>query len=261
MRFPIKTVMKYVALALIALVVFSMAVTEVRYFVGYKLAPEATRNAAFDKYTASTGATVYHLGTIHGQHLETPGFGLGHLQAVIENLRPTLLVVEVQPGEMERKNPASGPVEMPIATLLAEQVGIPVAGIDWWTPAGLALGRRTNDDRDDKMFENLLSVLPQSGQVLVLTGFSHLLEFRTRYEKNGFKRQPFSHEEKEAVFANAPSPFRYPKGTDAVFLRAIEWAAQQTANTTDEASKERFERKRLGLQAFRARLTASSTGP
>ena len=55
-------VLKYLgaglALALTALLLFVAGVSEVRYAVGYKLFPEMTRNAAFDKHTAPSGATV-----------------------------------------------------------------------------------------------------------------------------------------------------------------------------------------------------------
>ena len=248
-------VSKYLVLLSALIVIaggFILSVAEVRYAVGYQLSPERTRNAGFAKYTAPSGTTVYHLGTIHGRHLETQAFGLGHLQAVIEQLRPTLVMVEVLPEEIVAGNPASGPLEMPVATLISQRAGTRVAGIDWWNEDFLE--GRSPHDRDDKMFENLIDQLPSRGRVLVLTGFSHQLEFRSRYTASGFTQAHFSDAEKNALFAEVPDAFRFPDGTDEAISRAIAWAEGRRDGTTQRVARESYEGKIRSLEEFRARL-------
>ena len=236
---------------------FVLGVEEVRYFVGYRLFPETTRDAAFDKYTTPKGLTLYHLGTIHGRHLDHQAYGLGHLQSVVETLRPDLLMVEVLPTEDASGNPASGPIEMPVVTLVAQRAQIPVAGIDWWTEAWLE--DRSSADRDDGMFGNLLAALPPTGTVLVLTGYAHLLEFRPRYTAAGFDAAPFPGAEKARLFARGSEPFRLPDGLDAAFVRSVAWVDARIEATTSETSRQAYEGKRRNLQASRERLTSAET--
>ncbi len=78
-----KTLLLALAAVGVAAAALVLGVAEVRYTVGYELFPEATRDAGFDKYTARSGATLYHLGTIHGRHLDEEAYGLGHLEALV----------------------------------------------------------------------------------------------------------------------------------------------------------------------------------
>jgi len=264
-----KRIAKYISVMVGAVVLggagLALGNEELRLYFGYTLFPKVTRNAAFARYTSVSGVTVYHLGTIHGRHLENPDFGLGHLQAVIENLKPTMLMVEVLPLELEAGNSASGPLEMPVATLIAQAAGIEVKGIDWWVQsAGV---RTTSDVRDDKMFENLQAALPSEGTVLVLTGFSHWVAFRSRYAVAGFTKESFTDSSKNKVFGLPPGPFRFPAGTDETIRRAMAWASKRMNETDDATMKHNYEGKKRILEDFQNHIAAikrvsgkSSTG-
>jgi hypothetical protein len=230
-------------------------VDEVRYAVGYEVFPETTRNASFDKYVSTSGVTLYHLGTIHGGHLESKTYGLGHLQAVIEGLRPDVLLVESLPEELEHGNDGDGPIEMPVVTLIARRAGIAVVGIDWWTEAWLlSSSGGTDEERDDHMFANLQRSLPAAGRVLVLTGFSHVLEFRSRYGAAGFTSAPFSGEEKDALFAGAPAEFRVPDGLAESLDEGIARMSARRDATDRPELKETFAQWVQSREAARASL-------
>jgi hypothetical protein len=92
--------------------------SEIRSFLLFKFAPESARDAHFLRLTADRQA-VYVLGTIHGDHLSSAAYSLQHVQAVVENLKPDLLLVESRPEELAKDNWADGPIEMPVASLTA----------------------------------------------------------------------------------------------------------------------------------------------
>jgi len=177
-------------------------------YANHQISPESGRNGTFKRYRSSQEVDVYHLGTIHGDHLESKGFHLGHLEAVIRNLKPTHLMVEIRPEDLKVGNLAQSPVEMPVATFLARKDGIPVHAIDWWQAGGSG----TNSVRDDQMFANFQRVVPSTGRVLILTGFSHVLEFKPRFAQAGFVEVPMDSETKNALFQGATTPFRFPNG-------------------------------------------------
>lgn len=200
-----KKVLKFlVALVLVATVGLMVGVQEVRYFVGYALFPQTTRDAAFDKYTSPSGA---------------------------------------------------GPVEMPVVTLIARREGIGVAGIDWWSPQWLQ-GQSTHD-RDDKMFQYLRGALPSTGTVLVLTGYAHLLEFRSRYAAAGFTRSGFSGPEKAALFAGAEAPFVFPDGLDRELVRTVGRFIDLAQQADSEALQDIYTKKAARIEAFRETLAVT----
>ncbi len=199
-----------VALLLVLLLVAAASVREVRDLVLYTVAPATARDANFVRYSKGPAAVLL-LGTIHGRHLTTPAFGLGHLRAVLANAAPAVLLVEARPAELARGRWGDGPLEMPFAALWGRALGLRVDGIDGWSPE-LQGARRTDDTRDDQLFQNLLERLPADGEALVLVGFSHVPELAGRLEAAGFVEGGLPDERKAALFAGALAPPPWPPG-------------------------------------------------
>ena len=220
--------------------------SEARSLALVQLAPARARDAHFVKLARPGGPTVYLLGTIHSRHLETEAYSLLHIHAVIERLRPDLLLVESRPAELERGNWADGPIEMPFASLTARALGLRVEGMDWWGQEHLGL-RRSNAEREERMAANILARLPERGTVLVLTGFSHIVEFLPRLEAAGYAQVEFGRAEKRALFDTAGMALSFPPGiAHAIEARIQEAEAELRAKGEDpRASRYVADRRRL----------------
>jgi hypothetical protein len=224
------------------------AVPELRTFLLYRLAPETARDLGFRVMRRDNGPAVHLLGTIHGDHLTTPAFGLEHLEAVIRNLNPSKLLLEMRPDQVAAGNVGDGPVEMPVSLLVARELGIPVDGLDWWERHDGA--RRTNDTRDDHMVANLLERLPISGVTLVLVGFSHVPEFVTRLGQAGFQEVALDTQEKAKLFTTGGRPWRFPPGTGEVMAGRIARDEDALSRETDPAWAERLRQVVAVRRAF-----------
>ena len=220
--------------------------SEARSLALVQLAPARARDAHFVKLARPGGPTVYLLGTIHSRHLETEAYSLLHIQAAIERLRPDLLLVESRPAELARGNWADGPIEMPFASLTARALGLRVEGMDWWGQEHLGL-RRSNAEREVRMAANILERLPERGRVLVLTGFSHVVELLPRLEAAGYARVGFPRAEKRALFDTAGMELSFPPGmADAIKARIGEAEAELRAKGEEpRASRYLADRRRL----------------
>ena len=104
------------------------------------------------------------------------------------------------------------------------------------------------------MFENLREALGSYQRVLVLTGYSHLLEFRSRYLAAGFVRESFADSEKDQIFDHGARPFRLPEGLEQSLLRAVSALDRQIDQTDSEDLKRIYAEKVKSLSAFRSRL-------
>lgn len=203
----------------ILLIVFSILIagvviiltfnTEIRNYAFFQVAPDYAKKVTFVK-VGKESQEIYLLGTIHGQHLTTKDYSLSHIGSVIKNLNPDLVLVESRPEELAKDNWGDGPLEMPFASLTAKSMGISVGGMDW-SDKNVNPGT-TNETRDDKMVTNILQSVKGYRKVLVLTGFSHVPEFTTRLQKEGYKEMAFSNTEKEKLFLTPNTKFLYPKG-------------------------------------------------
>ena len=187
-------------------------VPEARTLALLQLAPARARDANFVRLARPDGPTVYLLGTIHNRHLDTEEYSLLHVQAVIQHLRPDLLLVESRPEELAKGYLADGPIEMLFANLQAREAGIQVEGMDWWTKEHLGL-RSSSEQREDRMAANILARLPERGVVLVLTGISHVAEFVPRLAKAGYQEAPFPEAEKRRLLDTAGMRLTFPPGT------------------------------------------------
>jgi len=182
------------------------------------LLPHA-KEIPFFRLTDGQNRYVYMLGAIHGAHLEAEWYSLLHLQALIENLSPDLLLVESRPEELTKDNWGDGPIEMPFASLTARSLDIEVQGIDWWTEESL---HGDDTEREDRMFQNILQHLSGHQAVLILTGWSHVGGFKQRLQSAGYKITPFTSAEKQTLFDTSGKVLSFPPGMTFYIQKRIE---------------------------------------
>jgi hypothetical protein len=208
-------------------------------------APQYFREAEFLRFADNTGHEVYLLGTIHSNHLTTKDYSLLHLQAVLEHLEPDLLLVESRPEELARDNWGDGPIEMPFANLTAQEKGIEVQGMDWWV---MNDNHQINsDERENRMFQNILTRLPSHHMVLILTGFSHVEGFQRRFQASGYRQIAFSSAEKKALFDTSDQTLIFPYGMTHYIKKRIEIDQLILQSETDSFWRDR----RANAIAFR----------
>jgi len=194
-------------------------------------APQYFREVEFLRFADNTGQEVYLLGTIHNSHLTTKDYSLLHLQAVLEHLEPDLLLVESRPEELARDNWGDGPVEMPFASLTAQEKGIEVQGMDWWV---MNDNHQINSDgRENRMFQNILTRLPGHHMVLILTGYSHVEGFQRRFLASGYRQIAFSSAEKKTLFDTSDLTLIFPYGMTHYIKKRIEIDKLILQNETD----------------------------
>jgi len=239
--------------------------SEVRSFVLFKVAPEVARDAHFLRLTAG-GQAVYLMGTIHGDHLTCAEYSLEHVQALVANLKPDLLLVESRPEELARGNWADGPIEMPVASLAARALGIPVAGIDWWQKSRSRPGT-TSPERDDRMARNALAQLPGHRKVLILVGYSHVAELNRRLAAAGYAADRFDRGDKRDLFSLSDRSAKFPPDLEQALRKYVDQLREDLNQETDPEWRTAIERgialrlqllERIANTGERARLPPHS---
>jgi hypothetical protein len=223
-----------VGLVLLLGVAFSpLLSSEIRSFLLFKLAPVRARDAHFLRFKGDN-QTVYLLGSIHKDHRVSKDYSLWHIAAVIEHLKPDLLLVESRPEELAKDNWGDGPIEMPFTSLTARSLGIAVDGIDWWQKAGSKPGT-SSPKREDEMFRNCLERLPGHGTVLVLVGYSHIAELSGRLERADYALDSFERQEKQALFSTNNLPTTFPPGLKHYVQKYVDAMRKELEQETDPA--------------------------
>jgi hypothetical protein len=226
-------------LLLAVIVVVPILFSEVRSFILFKLAPAYARDAHFLRLTGND-RVVYLLGTIHTAHCTSEAYSLWHLDAVIDHLRPDLVLVESRPQELARDNWGDGPVEMPFASLTARRLGIAVDGIDWWDKSGSRPGT-SNPEREERIFQNTLQRLHGHRTALVLVGYSHVSELRDRLAQVGYADARFGREEKQALFSTTGRQVTFPPGLKHYLRKYVDAERKELEQETDPAWKRAME--------------------
>lgn len=206
------------------------------------VAPGYFREIQFLRFTDGQGQELYLLGTIHEGHLTTPSYSLWHLQAVLEHLKPDLLLVESRPVELAKGNWGDGPIEMPFASLTAQAEGTEVQGMDWWVKESVTAMGSNSDEREDRMFQNILTALPNHRTVLILTGWSHVEGFQRRLRGKRYDELPFSSAERQGLFDMAGITPVFPKGMTHYIQKRIEIDRLALQSETDSFWQDRIEK-------------------
>jgi hypothetical protein len=218
------------ALVLIVVVTGLALLPELRLAALLAVSPRTGRDACVVRLQ-QRGVTVTLLGTLHGGHLDTPAYGLPHLKAALVHLAPDRVLVEQRPDELARGRWGDGPLEMPFVALWARHLALAVDGIDWWRPRG-DTARRTDAERDDRLFQNLVERLPPAGTALVVVGFSHVPELAERLTAAGFVPVAMTSEAKAALFEPDPGPLAFPPGMAAAIRQRIDDTEAELATAT-----------------------------
>ena len=226
---------------------------EMRSELLLNFAPRYFREVEFLRFVDDTGQEVYLLGTIHGSHLTTKDYSLLHLQAVLEHLEPDFLLVESRPEELARDNWGDGPIEMPFSALTARARGIKVEGMDWWVMDGTH--QINSEEREDRMFQNILASLPGHQRILVLTGFSHVEGFRRRFLAKSYHETAFSSAEKRALFDISDQTLVFPCGITKYMQKRIEIDRLRLQSLTDRFWKDRIPKGIAFRQDFLKTIT------
>lgn len=237
------------ALLAVGAVGLLLGVTELRSALLFKVAPVYARDTHLLRYRDAAGSEVAVLGTIHTAHLDSTSYSLWHLAALVAHLRPDRLLVESRPGELLQGNTCDGPVEMGFVTLEARALGVAVAGMDSWergSPSG-----RSNDAREDAMFEHTRPHLHLPGVTLIVTGFSHVPEFARRLETSGYRLTPPSPGQAE-LFAPGAGSRLFPRGMAACVEARIAHDERERSAEPDPGVRQGLE----GAIAVRRRLLA-----
>lgn len=229
--------------------------TEARGGLLLLVTPGYFREVQFLRFTDSQGYEVYLLGTIHTSHLTTPSYSLLHIQAVLEHLKPDLLLVESRPEELAKDNWGDGPIEMPFASLTARALGIETQGMDWWTKESVTIISSNSDEREDRMFQNILTSLPNHQTVLILTGWSHVKGFQRRLRESGYNDSPFPSAEKKALFSTAGMRLIFPKGMTRYIQQRIEIDRLALQSETDSFWRDRIEKVIIVRQELLKKIT------
>jgi hypothetical protein len=219
--------------ALLAVAGIPLSSSEVRSFLLFALAPEYARDAHFLRLQGNE-QEVYLLGTIHQAHQRSDVYSLWHIEALIDHLKPDLLLVESRPEELARDNWADGPIEMPFASLTARSLGIRVDGIDWWQKAGSRPGT-SSPEREQRIVDNVLERLPGHRTVLILVGYSHVAELRQRLEGAGYAAGRFERSEKQALFSTNDRQRTFPPGMTRYLQQYVTAARKDMEEETDPA--------------------------
>lgn len=229
--------------------------SEIRSGLFFVINPQAFREAALTRYTDSTGQEIYLLGTVHGAHWTTKDYSALHLQAVLENLQPDLLLVESRPEEIARDNLGDGPFEMLFTNLIAKSKGITVQGMDWWVMS--ATHEINNDEREDRMFQNIITSLPGHHTVLILTGFSHVEGFQQRFLASRYHQVAIQLAEKQALFDTIAYPILiFPSGMTYYVQKRIETDQQTVDGLTDDFWKDRLASSIISGKVFLTKIAA-----
>jgi len=229
-----------ILILLIFILFITLTTTDIKNYLLYKLVPEYARNINFYKLQNENIQTIYLLGTIHNEHLSTEEYSFLHIEAIIENLNPDLVLVESRPEELEIDNLGDGPVEMLFANLIAKSINIDVEGIDWWEKEYINPGS-SNAMREDKMMKNILNEINGYETVLILTGYSHVPEFLERFKQTQYKVEYFSSEDKQKAFDISGKSFFFPKGMSYYTKKRIELEENWLKNEKDEKWRKALE--------------------
>jgi hypothetical protein len=215
-------------------------IRELRSFLLFGLAPRWAQRLTFVKLCGQSGQVVYMLGTLHAKHLRSRTFSLRHIQAVIENLMPDVLLVEIRQSELAAGNIGEGPVEMVFSNLIAQRNGIKVAGIDWWS---VSMGPPNSSPkvRDIQMVKNIIDAVAENSLALVLVGYSHVPDFVDHLCARGFAKISFSEREKATLLAPSLRCFKFPKGMGAAIRKATDRLVRRRREGENSAWTAAFE--------------------
>lgn len=199
---------------------------------------------------------VYILGTIHEYHFESLlNYSYLNVQNVVENIRPDLLLLEVDQEAYNDYGVIKSPVEMIPLWCYASEQGISMKGVDWFEVTENSRSWTTNKERDDHIFENTMASIGDEPVVLIILGATHRIEQAKRFEYSGYKQQGIL--DKTALFINdTNNKFEYPANTVAELEKQVEYWNTVALNKAIAITTENSEGRSYWVNRYK-KLTAS----
>lgn len=198
---------------------------------------------------------VYILGTIHEYHFKSfLNYSYLDVQAVIENIRPDLLLLEVDQEVYNEYGVVKSPVEMIPLWCYALEEGIRVKGVDWFEVTEKSRSWTTNKERDDHIFENIMTSVDKEPTVLIILGATHRMEQAKRFENSGYKKHEILN--KPAFFTTEIiDKFEYPVNTVAELEKQIGYWETVALNKSISVTAENSEGRKYWINRYKKLTT------
>jgi hypothetical protein len=154
---------------------------------------------------------IYILGTIHSSHFnKNYNYSMKHIKSVIDTVNPDIILIEIRQEILNKYNVLDGPIEMIFAWCYANEKNIEVKGIDYWEISNEFKPNTTDTNRDDNIFNNIITEMGNNGRTLVLCGRTHRIELDKRFKQNDYIKVGIR--DKNRYFnINANQDFYYPQ--------------------------------------------------
>ncbi|MTI48117.1 MAG: hypothetical protein FH761_09765 [Firmicutes bacterium] len=204
----------------ILIVVILIFSPDIRLFLIKKVSTPYFIKKAFIKLRKGK-QDIFILGTISDEHLENDRYSLLHIDAVIRNLRPDILLLENRPEEIERDNLADGSIEMLFGALTAKELGIDFDGIDWWIENDIKPGEMSSE-RTIKIKSNILKKSKGYSKVLILAEYSNINKIIAGMRKESYSRVKMDNIERDNILKTKSTKLIFPKGMKYYLEKRIE---------------------------------------
>lgn len=186
---------------------------------------------------------IYILGTVHEYHFNRLlGYSIVAIQNVIDNIKPDLLLLEVDQNTFDNYEVIKSPIEMIPLWCYAKEYNIAVRGVDWFQVTEDSRSWTTDKNRDDHIFENIVNSIGDEQIVLIILGSRHRIEQTTRFKNAGWQIEimPNVH---DMFVGKSVDEFVYPADTQKEIEKQIEYwrtvAVDDAIQITSDGSKGR----------------------
>lgn len=186
---------------------------------------------------------IYILGTIHEYHFnKSLGYSIAHIYNAIDNIKPNLILLEVDQNIYDEHNVIASPIEMIPIWCYAKENNIAVKGVDWFEVNENSRSWTTDKNRDDNIFNNIMDSVKEEQKILIILGSRHRIEQTTRFKNAGYKALKIPNVDKIFKVKNT-GEFVYPKNTQHEVQKQINYwrttAIDEVIKVTDSDSEGR----------------------
>lgn len=200
--------------------------------------------------TENKSQEIYILGTIHNHHFNKLfDYSIVNIQSTIDAIDPDLILVEVRQDSVDNYDALDGPIEMVFAWSYAKEAGIEVKGIDWFELSENRRANKTDDLRDDHIFDNIMATIQDESKVMIICGVAHRVEQSKRFIENRYTQVVLK--DKASYFNNlSTDSFVYPTSMTAELKKQIVfWETiaidEAKKGTTEESNGRQYWLKQL----------------
>lgn len=132
---------------------------------------------------------IYILGTVHEYHFNRLlGYSIVDIRKAIDNIKPNPVLLEVDQNTMDEYEVIKSPIEMIPLWCYAKERDVAVIGVDWFEVTEKSRSWTTDKNRDDRIFENIISLIGDEPKLLIILGSRHRIEQTKRLKMLATKR-------------------------------------------------------------------------